>query len=87
MPTSTPRVHDRFFKQIFTRPENVRDFIITYLPSTIVSHLDLESLEVVDGSYVQADLAEYFSDVVVKTRLKQGVHGDGHILVILQIPE
>ena len=87
MPISTPRVHDRFFKQIFTRPENVRDFISTYLPFSIVSRLVLESLEIVDGSYVDTDLAEYFDDVVVKTRLKQEVHGDGHILVILQMPE
>ena len=76
MPASTPRVHDRFFKQIFTRPENIRDFITTYLPSALVSHLDLASLEVVDGSYVEMDLAEYFSDLVVRARLKQGNPAD-----------
>ncbi|WP_027369829.1 Rpn family recombination-promoting nuclease/putative transposase [Desulfovermiculus halophilus] len=80
MSSSSPRVHDRFFKQIFNRPENVRDFIITYLPAEIVAHLDLESLEVVSGNYVEADLGEYFSDVVVKTRVTQGSPADLYFL-------
>ena len=80
MSPSSPRVHDRFFKQIFTRPENVRDFITTYLPAEIVAHLDLESLEVVSGNYVEADLGEYFSDVVVKTRVMQGNPADLYFL-------
>ncbi len=80
MPSSSPHVHDRFFKQIFTRPENVRDFITTYLPAGFVSHFDLEVLEVVSGSFVEADLSEYFSDVVVKTSVKQGNPADLYFL-------
>ena len=72
MSSSSPRAHDRFFKQIFSRPENVRDFIRTYLPSDIISHLELDTLEVVNANYVAPDLSEYFSDVVVKTRIKTG---------------
>jgi predicted transposase/invertase (TIGR01784 family) len=72
MTTSTPQIHDHFFKQIFSRPENVRDFIETYLSAEIVSHLELETLEVVNSSYVDVELSEYFSDVVIKTRLKSG---------------
>lgn len=72
MTPSSPRAHDRFFKQIFSRPENVRDFIETYLPVEMVSHLDLDSLEVESKSYVDPNLSEYFSDVVVKTRVRQG---------------
>ena len=80
MSSSTPRVHDRFFKQIFTRPENVRDFITTYLPAGIVTHLDMDSLEVVSGSFVEEDLTEYFSDVVVKTWVMQGNPADLYFL-------
>jgi predicted transposase/invertase (TIGR01784 family) len=80
MPTSSPHVHDRFFKQIFTRPENVRDFIAAYLPAGIAGHLDLEVLEVVSGSYVESDLSEYFSDVVVRTTVKQGNPADLYFL-------
>ena len=80
MPTSSPRVHDRFFKQIFTRPENVRDFITAYLPSGIVAYLDLESIEVVSVSFVEADLREYFSHVVVRSSLKQGNPADLYFL-------
>lgn len=65
MSSSNPHANDRFFKQIFSRPENVRDFIQIYLPSNIVTHLELDTLEVVNGSYVAPDLSEYFSDVVV----------------------
>src|SRR6056297_564543 len=72
MAKSSPHIHDHLFKQIFTRAENVRDFIQSYLSEEIVSHLELESLEVVNSSYVDAELSEYFSDVVVKTSLKSG---------------
>jgi predicted transposase/invertase (TIGR01784 family) len=71
MPQS-PQVHDRFFKQIFSRPEIVRDFIRNYLPAEIVSHLALDTLEVVNSSYVHADLSEYFSDVAVRTQVTSG---------------
>lgn len=80
MSSSSPRIHDRFFKQIFSRPENVRDFITSYLPAGIVAHLDLEGLEVVSGSFVEADLSEYFSDVVVRTSVKQGNPADLYFL-------
>jgi predicted transposase YdaD len=64
MSSSSPRVHDRFFKQIFNRPENVRDFIITYLPAEIVAHLELESLEVVSGNYVDVPAKNMFLQAV-----------------------
>lgn len=80
MSSSSPYIHDRFFKQIFTRPETVRDFIETYLPAAIVSHLDLDSLEIVTGSYVDAHLSEYFSDVLVKTRVTQGLPAELYFL-------
>lgn len=53
---SSPRAHDRFFKQIFTKPKIVRDFIETYLPVEVVSHLDLDDLEVGNTSYVDSNL-------------------------------
>jgi predicted transposase/invertase (TIGR01784 family) len=80
MSSSTPRAHDRFFKQIISRPENIRDFIQTYLPTGIVSHLELDTLEVENGNYVAPDLSEYFSDVVVKTKVKTGNPAELYIL-------
>lgn len=72
MSSSSPRAHDRFFKQIFSRPENIRSFIQDYLPAEIVSFLDLQSLEVVNTGFVDDQLVEYFSDIVIKTRLQRG---------------
>ncbi len=80
MSDTSPRVHDRFFKQIFSRPENVRDFIRLYVPADVVAHLDLDELEVVNGNFIHNDLAEYFSDIVVKTRVTQGQPADLYFL-------
>ncbi len=72
MASSNLPVHDRFFKQIFSRTETLRDFIKTYLPSGIVTHLDLDDLQVESGSFVDDHLSEYFSDILVKTRVSSG---------------
>ena len=69
--TQTGWLHPPFFKQIFSRPEIVRDFIQSDLPPEIVSHLALETLEVVNASYVHADMSEYFSDVCVSSYLQE----------------
>lgn len=46
--------HDEFFKYMLGRPETARDFLGHYLPAEVVALLDLATLELVSGSFVDA---------------------------------
>ena len=64
--------HDRFFKEVLSRQEVARDFIVHYLPSDIVGLLDLESLEIRKDSFIDKELKEYFSDILYGVDMKGG---------------
>ncbi|MGE0085958.1 MAG: Rpn family recombination-promoting nuclease/putative transposase [Desulfococcaceae bacterium] len=64
--------HDRFFKELFSRPEVSRDFLINYLPGEITEILDLSSLELTKDTFIDKELREHFSDMLCKMKLKSG---------------
>ncbi|MEW6365168.1 MAG: Rpn family recombination-promoting nuclease/putative transposase [Acidobacteriota bacterium] len=64
--------HDRFFKEILSRPENARDFVTGYLPADVVDIIDESSLEMEKDSFVDEGLREHFSDVLYKASLRDG---------------
>ncbi len=62
--------HDKFFKEIFGKPELAADFARNYLPPAIVNSLDLASLEVQKESFVDEKLEESFADLIYRVRLR-----------------
>jgi len=74
--------HDRFFRELFSRPETGRDFLANYLPSHIAECLDLESLELSKGSFTDKELGKHFSDMLYKVRLKNS--GFAYIYILLE---
>ena len=56
--------HDKFFKEVLSRLEVARDFILYYLPSDIVGLFDVESLEIRKDSFIDKELKEHFSDIL-----------------------
>ncbi|WP_035277597.1 Rpn family recombination-promoting nuclease/putative transposase [Desulforegula conservatrix] len=58
--------HDKFFKETWTNPEVARNFMGHYLPSEIVSAMNLDSLEICKDSFVTEELGEFFSDILYK---------------------
>ena len=62
--------HDKFFKEIFGKPDLAADFVRNYLPPTIVDALDLASLEVQKESFVDEKLEESFADLIYRVRLR-----------------
>jgi predicted transposase/invertase (TIGR01784 family) len=48
--------HDEFFKYALGRPETARDFLSNYLPSEVAVLLDLATVELAPGSFVDAQL-------------------------------
>ncbi len=62
-------LHNDFFVNIIKNPDNARDFLLETLPSNISSKLDFKNLEFDDTSYIQTRFKEFFSDVVIKSKL------------------
>jgi predicted transposase/invertase (TIGR01784 family) len=63
MKPDIPNPHDRFFKQVFSQKQNALDFMIHYLPSEILSLVNLDSVEIAKDSFVDEELRESFSDI------------------------
>jgi predicted transposase/invertase (TIGR01784 family) len=58
--------HDRFFKEVFSQPEMMQDFLQSYLPAEIVAALDLSALTLEKDSFVDPDLQQHFSDLLYR---------------------
>jgi predicted transposase/invertase (TIGR01784 family) len=74
--------HDRFFKEVFSRPEAARDLLQNYLPEEVTAVLDLSTLELQPGSFVDADLQEHFSDLLYRLILRDG--GEAYAYLLLE---
>lgn len=64
--------HDAFFKYSFGAPEHAAGELRSILPADLASKIDLESLDVVPGSFVDDELAERHVDLLFRTRLHVG---------------
>ncbi len=62
--TEISNPHDRFFKEVLSRQEVARDFLVHYVPANLVRLLDIDSLEIRKASFVDKDLNEHFSDIL-----------------------
>ncbi|MBV7339592.1 Rpn family recombination-promoting nuclease/putative transposase [Chloroflexi bacterium TSY] len=51
MDKSINNPHDSFFRFSFTKPEDVRAFLLGVLPKEILVQLDLDELQLKEGSY------------------------------------
>ena len=58
--------HDKFFRDSFGRPQIATEFVRHYVPSAIANQLRLETLEVVDGVFIDSDLQQQQSDILYK---------------------
>ncbi|AFA49430.1 Rpn family recombination-promoting nuclease/putative transposase [Acetobacterium woodii] len=73
--------HDKFFKEIFSNPLVARDFIENYLPEPILKIVDLNELEIQNGSHVDEELSELFSDMLFRTKINQR---DGYLYFLFE---
>jgi len=72
--------HDRFFKEVFSRPDVAEDFLIHFLPPNISSLLRPGTFRLSKGSFVDANLKEYFSDLLYQVQFQGGEKGFVYIL-------
>ncbi|MBK5245094.1 MAG: Rpn family recombination-promoting nuclease/putative transposase [Eubacteriaceae bacterium] len=79
--TKIQNPHDKFFKDTFSNPLVARDFIENYLPEPILKMVDLNELEIQNGSHVDEELSELFSDMLFKTKINQR---DGYLYFLFE---
>lgn len=57
-------IHDKFFKENFSRQDIAADFVRETFPETLLAKLDLNTFVLSSVSYVDPTLEEYFADIV-----------------------
>ena len=67
MPTPSP--HDTLFRQVFSDPRHAAAQLRAVLPDDLVAVTDWTSLEVVDGSFADFELAAGHCDVLYRVRI------------------
>lgn len=74
--------HDQYFKSSLRRPEVAADLLAHYLPPEVVALMDLGSLQLQEGSFIDVDLREQQSDLLFRARLLSG--GDTYIFLLFE---
>lgn len=74
--------HDRFFKETFTRIELAQDFFAHYLPQPVAATMNLNTLVLQSGSFVDPDLQQQFADLLYRVALRDG--GDAYLYLLLE---
>ncbi|MGH9844892.1 MAG: Rpn family recombination-promoting nuclease/putative transposase, partial [Blastocatellia bacterium] len=67
-----PNPHDAFFRRTFARPRMASEFLRIYLPARLAAQLDLTSVTLEDTSFVDQELREHYSDLLLRVSLKKG---------------
>ncbi len=58
------KVHDKFFKETFSRTDVATNFLEEFLPTDFVQKLNLSSLTIENNSFIDENLEEHFADIL-----------------------
>lgn len=56
--------HDKFFKETLGNVETAKDFLVNYLPESVMQVVNLATLEPLKDSFISPELDESFSDLL-----------------------
>ena len=59
-----PNVHDKFFKETFSRIDVVANFLEELFDEKLVKKLDLTTLQIDNNSFIDEELEEHFADIL-----------------------
>ncbi|MCS3432776.1 putative transposase/invertase (TIGR01784 family) [Klebsiella sp. BIGb0407] len=77
--TSTP--HDATFRQFLKQPDIARDFMEIHLPPELRAICDFTTLKRENGSFVEENLRQYFSDILYSLKMAGDNTGYIHVLI------
>lgn len=61
--------HDKFFRSTFGNVEVASDFLVNYLPTELISMIDIDTLEPQKESFLDEKLKEEFSDLLFRVMI------------------
>ena len=64
-------VHDKFFKDTFSRLDVAQSFMEELFPQELKEKLNLKDLKRISESFIDDELEEYFSDIIYQTNLSE----------------
>ena len=73
--------HDRFFKRAFGYPQVAREFFETHLPKWLQVRIQIETLAIQSGHFVDETLKLQETDVLFSVRWKQQA---GHLYLLVE---
>lgn len=68
-----PTPHNNFFQFALSHLPNARSLIETQLSATALAELNLDTLQLESGSFIDTDLREKFSDLLLSVRLADAI--------------
>lgn len=73
--------HDKFFKKALSNLTIAQEFFGTHLPPTFKKLIDLSTLSIEKGSFVDSALREHLSDMLYKVNID---NREGYIYILLE---
>jgi predicted transposase/invertase (TIGR01784 family) len=74
--------HDALFKAAFGQPDLARSELELVLPVEVQAHLDLATLDIVPGSFVDEDLRHAHTDLLYRVRTRSD--GDAFVYLLME---
>jgi predicted transposase/invertase (TIGR01784 family) len=63
--------HDKIVKETFSRPEIAKEYFNQFLPLSLKEVIDIDSMLIINGTYITEELNEYFADLLFQFKLKE----------------
>ncbi len=74
--------HDKLFREVTSDLENARSILENNLPKPVLDLMDLKSLEISKDSFIEKELADYYSDMLYRVKLTDG--GEGFVYLLFE---
>jgi predicted transposase/invertase (TIGR01784 family) len=72
--------NDKLFRDIYSDKENARSLLSYRLPDKVLKLVDLNTLEISKDSFIEKELADYYSDMLYRVNLTGGSQGFIYVL-------
>jgi len=72
--------HDKLFREVYSDRDNARSFLINHLPGKVLDMVEMSTLEISKDSFIEKDLADYYSDILYRVMLRDGSAGFIYLL-------
>jgi len=78
--SSPGNIHDALFRETMSRKDMAADFLRSYLPESVLAHIDLDSLAIAKDSFVDPEMKDSYSDLLYRVSFSCGTPGYIHFL-------